>query len=71
MVLEYSGGGTPRTKATDHSKITPTHKPSLKPGPMAPSRTEIVKKAYDKAKDSNGKYDPTKIPGFSSGNGTK
>ena len=71
MVLAYSGGNTPRTKATDHSKVASTHKPSLKPSPMASSRTEIVKNAYDKAKDSNGKYDPTKIPGFSSGKGTK
>ena len=70
-MLAYSGGGTPRTKATDHSKVAPIHKPSGKPSPMASSRTEIVKKAYDKAKDSNGKYDPTKIPGFSSGKGTE
>ena len=71
MVLAYSGGGAPRTKALDHSKVAPSHKPSLKPSPTTLSRTEIVKKAYDKAKDSNGKYDPTKIPGFTSGKGTK
>jgi len=33
MVLAYSGGGAPRTKALDHSKVAPSHKPSLKPSP--------------------------------------
>ena len=42
MVLAYSGGGTPRTKATDHSKVASTHKPSLKPDPMATAKRPMV-----------------------------
>ena len=42
MVLAYSGGSAPRTKALDHSKVAPTHKPSLKPDPMATAKRPMV-----------------------------
>lgn len=42
MVLAYSGGGAPRTKALDHSKVAPTNKPSLKPDPMATAKRPMV-----------------------------
>jgi hypothetical protein len=42
MVLAYSGGGAPRTKALDHSKVAPSHKPSLKPAPAMPTKRPMV-----------------------------
>ena len=34
--------GTPRTEALDYSKVAPTHKPSLKPDPMATAKRPMV-----------------------------
>jgi len=42
MVLAYSGGSAPRTKALDHSKVAPSHKPSLKPAPAMPTKRPMV-----------------------------
>jgi hypothetical protein len=44
MVLAYSGGSAPRTKALDHSKVAPSHKPSLKPSsaPAMPTKRPMV-----------------------------
>jgi hypothetical protein len=34
--------GAPRTKALDHSKVAPIHKPSGKPAPIMPTKRPMV-----------------------------
>lgn len=45
-------------------------KPAVKKGDGMMTTKEIAK-IYEKAKNKKGKYDPTKIPGFKFGKGTK
>jgi hypothetical protein len=42
--------GAPRTKALDHSKVAPSHKPSAKPSPAMPTKRPMVgnDKAFNK-----------------------
>ena len=42
--------GAPRTKALDHSKVAPIHKPSAKPNPAMPTKRPMVgnDKAFNK-----------------------
>ena len=52
----------------DIIKSTSTSKPKKTDGMLS---SKEAGKVYNKAKNKQGKYDPTKIPGFSYGKGTR
>mgnify|MGYP000983664494 CR=1 FL=1 len=60
MALGYSGSSAPRTKALDHSKVAPTHKPSGKPSPIMPTKRPMAgndaafNRKYGSASNNNG-----------------
>ena len=60
MASGYSGSSAPRTNALDHSKMAPTHKPSLKPAPAMPTKRPMAgndaafNRKYGSASHNNG-----------------